>query len=99
MLRVFERVGKPLLEAEFGETGFLLVHTFSCELNPRKRAFIRSMVSPPVLLGPVASLLGKTAIDYAEDDGGRSRPSMPFPWTAAGYVYGFPCKDTRGEPF
>ena len=95
MLRVIERVGKPILEAEFGGTDFRLVHTFSCEVDPRKRMFIRDMVAPPVLFGNVTSILQNAALDYADSSEGRSRRIMPFPWPSDGHVFGFPCKEPR----
>ena len=60
------------LKSEFGWTEFGLRHSYSCEINTSKRAFIRSVASPEYLFGDCASLLCDAAPDYMSDRSGKT---------------------------
>jgi hypothetical protein len=78
------------LQSEFGRTAFGLRHSYSCEINASKRAFIRSVASPEYLFGDCASLVRDSAPDYMRDKFGKTlvtRSGCPLVrcFTAIGY--------------
>eukprot|EP00959_Pyramimonas_sp_CCMP1952_P004742 99515-Pyramimonas_sp.AAC.1 len=91
------KVAKPLLVEEFGEIDFTIDHTFSSEIDPSKREFLRDMVKPSALFGDVKTLCQDTALDFANDLAGVDTPMDPFPAAADGYLDGFPRKETLGS--
>ena len=53
------------LAPELGDADLQVTHTMPCDHNAEKRALVRTMVGPSVMLGAAQELVAREAANYA----------------------------------